>query len=75
MSKSTSWKLPADVAEQFQVVGDVGPVVHWNGTVDLRTISVDNAAALVKQKFPHLKEKPAKPAKADKPEKPEEEKK
>lgn len=54
--------LPANVADKYEVVGDIkGPVVSWRGTVDLRDISPETAAALVKDKFPHLKEKAAKP--------------
>jgi hypothetical protein len=54
--------LPANVADKYEVVGDIkGPVVSWRGTVDLRQITPETAAALVKDKFPHLKEKAAKP--------------
>jgi hypothetical protein len=50
------------VADKYEVVGDIkGPVVSWRGTVDLRQITPETAAALVKDKFPHLKEKAAKP--------------
>jgi hypothetical protein len=62
MSNKNKVKLPADVADKFEVEGDCGPVVNYRGTIDLRTISVDTAAALVKQGFPHLKEKAAPPA-------------
>lgn len=60
-SKHTPIKLQEDVAKEFEVVGTTLHKFAAGkfGIVDLNTLNVNQARALVERKFPYLKAKKA----------------
>lgn len=57
-SVTDTYQLPATVAEKYEVVGDqVHAYFPGFGEVDMRTLTIEAADALVKNGFPYLKAK------------------